>query len=167
MNTQKSVFSVFNNLFGDYPYVKEKHGFYEFGFSGGMEHQTFSGIGSSSMQDNTVLAHELGHQWFGDKVTFATWNHLWLAEGFATYSEALAAEFVPSIGISSVGLMGGNKSIARNNTSTSIYLNSIGNSNAVWTNNNTSAVYDRGCMVVSMLRALLGDTKFSQLVKII
>ncbi len=160
LNNHKLVFAAFNNLFGDYPYTKEKHGFYEFGFSGGMEHQTFSGIGSSSFQSNSVLAHELAHQWFGDKVTFATWNHLWLAEGFATYSESLAAEFVPSIGLNPINKLANNKSSARSLTSSSIYLNSISNSDAVWTNNNTTAVYDRGCMVVSMLRALMGDTKF-------
>jgi aminopeptidase N len=160
LNNHKLVFAAFNSLFGDYPYAKEKHGFYEFGFSGGMEHQTFSGIGTSSFQSNSVLAHELAHQWFGDKVTFATWNHLWLAEGFATYGESLAAEFVPSIGISPISKLAGNKSSARSLTSTSMYLNSISNSNAVWTGNNTKAVYDRGCMVVSMLRTLMGDTKF-------
>jgi hypothetical protein len=160
LNNHKLVFASFNNLFGDYPYAKEKHGFYEFGFGGGMEHQTFSGIGTSSIQSNSVYAHELAHQWFGDKVTFATWNHLWLAEGFATYSESLAAEFVPSIGISPTSKLASNKSSARSLSSTPMYLNSISNSNAVWTNNNTKAVYDRGCMVVSMLRVLMGDTKF-------
>jgi aminopeptidase N len=69
----------------------------------------------------------LAHQWFGDKVTFATWNHLWLAEGFATYSESLAAEFVPSIGFSPISKLASNKSSARSLTSSSIYLNSISN----------------------------------------
>ncbi|MFY7965204.1 MAG: M1 family aminopeptidase [Chitinophagaceae bacterium] len=160
LNNHKLVFAALNNVFGDYPYAKEKHGFYEFGFSGGMEHQTFSGIGTSSVQSNSIYAHELAHQWFGNKVTFATWNHLWLAEGFATYSEVLALELVPSIGINPVSKLANNKSSARNLTSSSIYLNSISNSNAVWTSNNTTAVYDRGCMVASMLRTLMGDTKF-------
>ena len=160
LNNHKLVFATLNNLYGDYPYAKEKHGFYEFGFGGGMEHQTFSGIGGSSFQSNSVLAHELGHQWWGDKVSFATWNHLWLAEGFATYSEILMAEFVPSIGVSYLNKLTSNKSTARSNTNSSIYLNDVSNSNTVWTNDNTSAVYNRGCMVVSMLRALMGDTKF-------
>jgi len=160
LNNHKLVFAAFNTLFGDYPFAKEKHGFYEFGFSGGMEHQTFSGIGTSSFQSNSVLAHELAHQWWGDKVTFATWNHLWLAEGFATYSESLAAEFVPSIGINPANKLANNKSNARTLTNTATYINPVNNSNEVWTNNNTTAVYDRGCMIVSMLRTLMGDTKF-------
>ncbi len=160
MNNHKLVFAAFNNLFGDYPFAKEKHGFYEFGFSGGMEHQTFSGIGGSSLQSNSILAHELAHQWWGDKATFSTWNDLWLAEGFATYSEVLAAENVAAIGINPISKLASVKSSARSNTSSSIYLTNIASSNTIWTNSNTTAIYNRGCMVASMLRTLLGDTKF-------
>lgn len=160
MNNNKLVLTALSNLYGEYPFANEKHGFYEFGFSGGMEHQTMSGIGTGSMQSNTVLAHELGHQWWGDKVTFATWNHLWLAEGFATYSEALAFEHVPSIGINAVTKMASNKNTARANTTTPLLVSDISNSNTVWTGDNTTAVYERGCMVAAMLRCLLGDTKF-------
>ncbi len=160
MNNHKLVFAAFNNLFGDYPFAKEKHGFYEFGFSGGMEHQTFSGIGGSSLQSNSILAHELAHQWWGDKATFATWNHLWLAEGFATYSEVLAAENVSALGINPISKLASVKSSARSNTSSSIYLTNIASSNTIWTNSNTTAIYNRGCMVASMLRTLLGDTKY-------
>ena len=37
----------------------------------------------------SVVAHEIAHQWFGDSVTEATWADLWLSEGFATYFAGL------------------------------------------------------------------------------
>ncbi|MFC4146189.1 M1 family metallopeptidase [Micromonospora mangrovi] len=39
-----------------------------------------------------VVAHELAHQWFGDSVSLAKWQDIWLNEGLATYAEWLWAE---------------------------------------------------------------------------
>lgn len=155
---------AFSNVFGDYPFKNEKYGMYEFGWGGGMEHQTFSAMSWGSMTSWSVIAHELAHQWFGDKVTFSTWNHLWLAEGFARYSEALAAELVPALGQNAATVRNSFKTVA-NNTSYrtySCYLPdaSIINSNTIWNSAYGTTVYERGAMVVSMLRTLLGDDKF-------
>ncbi len=40
----------------------------------------------------SVVAHEIAHQWFGDSVTELTWADLWLSEGFATYFAGLFIE---------------------------------------------------------------------------
>jgi Peptidase family M1 domain/Secretion system C-terminal sorting domain len=170
MSRQTQVLTAFSTRFGDYPFKREKHGFYEgLGGAGGMEHQTFSAMsggstagGIGSLASATTLAHELIHQWFGDKVTFATWADLWLAEGFARYGEALAGEFVPATGINPATEMAAAKSAARSITTTPARITSFATSNQVWTSANISAVYDRGCMVISMLRALSGDTRFFQ-----
>ncbi len=158
---------AFSNKFGDYPFKNEKYGMYEFGWGGGMEHQTFSAMGWSAMNSWSVIAHELAHQWFGDKVTFATWNHLWLAEGFAKYSEVLAAELVTSMGKDPVSHRTSIKATALSTTTTPIYLSqaSIANSNTIWTTPNNNTLYQRGAMVVSMLRKLAGDAKFFQALK--
>ncbi len=166
MDFCKQELVIFSDLFGDYPFKNEKYGMYEFGWGGGMEHQTFSAMGWSSFNSATVVAHELMHQWFGDKVTMGTWNHLWLAEGFASYGEVLAAEKIPAMGINPVTLRGSLKSAANGATESTygciIPNSSITNSNTLWSSVYGSSVYDRGGMVVSMLRTLLGDTKFFQ-----
>lgn len=158
------VLVAFSNKFGDYPFKLEKHGFYD-GLlgAGGMEHQTFSAIATSQF-DLRTLTHELMHQWFGDNVTFATWNDLWLAEGFARYSEALAAELVPSLGYNAYLTLSGFKSSALGLDAASTWIpdSYMGTSNLVWSSDYGSTVYERGCMIVSMLRALAGDAKFFQ-----
>lgn len=139
---------------------------YEFGWGGGMEHQTFSAMSWSSMLSWSVIAHELAHQWFGDKVTFSTWNHLWLAEGFARYSEALAAELVPALGQNAATVRSGFRTAARNTTNRAYaaYIpdSYIANSDLIWGTPYGSTVYERGAMIVSMLRTLAGDNLFTR-----
>ncbi|HEX2505276.1 MAG TPA: M1 family aminopeptidase, partial [Gaiellaceae bacterium] len=41
---------------------------------------------------DSVVVHELAHQWYGDSLAVARWRHIWLNEGFATYAEWLWSE---------------------------------------------------------------------------
>lgn len=164
MDKMNPLLVEFSNKFGDYPFKNEKHGFYD-GLLGasGMEHQTFSGIATSSLTSLRTLGHELAHQWFGDNVSFATWNDLWLAEGFARYGEALSGELVPSLGINPYSTRSGFKSSALS-SSVSAWIpdGNIANSDLIWNTGYGSAVYERGAMIVSMLRAIAGDAIFYQ-----
>lgn len=165
MDKINPVLVTFSSKFGDYPFKNEKHGFYD-GLlgAGGMEHQTFSGIASSSLTSVRTLTHELMHQWFGDNVTFGTWNDLWLAEGFARYSEALAGELLPSLGINPFTTRNNMKNAALSNSTVSVWIpnGNIANSDLIWNTSYGSAVYERGAMIVSMLRTLCGDQRFYQ-----
>ena len=158
--------AAFSNFYSNYGFVNDKHGYYEFGWGGGMEHQGFSAMGPSTLTDAGVISHELMHQWFGDKVSFATWNHLWLAEGFAQYGEILAGELVPGTGIDPVALRASTrtKAIATAQDTASVYVpdSYITTSNRIWSFAYSNTVYNRGGMVVSMLRTLVGDAMFKQ-----
>ncbi|MBM2825940.1 MAG: hypothetical protein HW403_4 [Dehalococcoidia bacterium] len=69
---------------------------------GGMENTTATTLTENTLHDarahldfssEDLVAHELAHQWFGDLLTCRDWSHAWLNEGFATYFEALYKEY--------------------------------------------------------------------------
>lgn len=89
LDSTANLIEFFSDIYGLYPFYKEKYGHCQAPIGGGMEHQTMTTI---YRFDFGIVAHELGHQWFGDNVTCASWAHIWVNEGFANYSEYLALE---------------------------------------------------------------------------
>lgn len=167
MTQVNAVVDSLSRRWGDYPFKLEKHGFYDgLNGAGGMEHQTFSAIANGQFNYPT-LVHELGHQWFGDNVTFATWNDLWLAEGPARFSEAYAAEQVPGLGYSAASVQSmkntlKTNALALNSQSAWIPNANQGTSALIWSSNYGSTVYERGGMIITMLRTMCGEARFRQ-----
>jgi hypothetical protein len=85
----KDMIGAFAARFGPYPFLREKYGEAQSPLGGGMENQTITSLGTFH---EYIVAHELAHAWWGDNVTFRDFHHVWLAEGFATYGEAIWAE---------------------------------------------------------------------------
>ena len=148
------MLATFRTLFGEYPFIDEKYGIYNFAFGGGMEHQTITGQGGFS---EGLTSHELAHQWWGDMVTCKTWNHIWLNEGFASYGEALWKENEPG----STGLVALKSYMAgmRYTGAGSVYVYDD-EVDELWEIFNGSTSYDKGAWVVHMLRRVLGDDNF-------
>lgn len=84
---------LYSDLFGLYPFMNEKYGHCMAPMGGGMEHQTMTTLGFFNFY---LICHELAHMWFGDNVTCATWSDIWINEGFASYGEYLAAQYLDS-----------------------------------------------------------------------
>ncbi len=82
----------FSNIFGRYAFDDEKYGHCMSPLSGGMEHQTMTTMGTIAYTDVALIAHELGHQWWGNNVSFASWRDVWLSEGITSYCEQLFVE---------------------------------------------------------------------------
>jgi len=87
------LIELYSEKYGLYPFSQEKYGNCLAEIGGGMEHQTMTTLGSFSFGLN---AHEMAHQWYGDNITCATWNDIWINEGFASYSEYVSAQYLQS-----------------------------------------------------------------------
>ena len=149
------VMNYFENTFGHYPFHNEKYGQIQFGWGGGMEHQTATFVVNYS---RPLIAHELAHQWFGDAVTCGSWHDIWLNEGFATYSEALTRE----------ALNGQNFIDNWKQQATSFITSELGGAVYVEDTTRISRIFDsrlsyrKGAMALNMLRLKVGDQHFFQ-----
>ena len=92
---QGEMISFFAGLFGAYPFDSYGSVVVDSEFSAALETQTMSTFGRGVLRlEESVVAHEVAHQWFGDSITPASWTDIWLNEGFATYAQWLWSEHV-------------------------------------------------------------------------
>jgi len=155
-NITVDAIQYFSSIIGEYPFIDEKYGMAEFTWGGAMEHQTCTSYGQGLISGNhrydSYLVHELAHQWFGDLVTMKRWSHIWLNEGFASYSEALW-----------FGHVGGEQAyfdymneFDQGLFPTSVFVYDSTNIGELF----SRTVYDKGAWVLHMLRHVMGDSAF-------
>jgi aminopeptidase N len=151
------IMNLYADLFEPYPFANEKYGHAEFGWGGGMEHTTVSFMGGLS---RGLIAHELGHQWFGDKVTCGSWQDIWLNEGFATYLAGMVIEnFDGNTDFRSWKQDQISSITQENDGSVYIPAQDTTSVNRIFSSRLT---YNKGSMVLHMLRKKLGDAVFFQ-----
>ncbi len=88
---------MLEHYFGPYPFRADKYGVVQTDYLG-MEHQTAIAWGDDFELNgygfDYILVHETAHEWWGNMVTATDWKDIWIHESFATYAEALCAEYL-------------------------------------------------------------------------
>lgn len=151
------IISVYAKRFGEYPFLREKYGHAQFGWGGGMEHQTISSMTSFG---ESLVSHELAHQWYGDAITCKDWQNIWLNEGFATYAEGVWKE--AQYGQSSYNDFIVQKMNSAKYAVGSIYVEDISDVNNIF---NPNRSYAKGAVVLHMLRGIVGDSTFFNILR--
>lgn len=154
------MLEIFSTLFGLYPFIDEKYGHAQCGMSGGMEHQTVSSMAGTGHWSDELIAHELAHQWFGDKVTCRDWHHVWLNEGFATYASILYFEAIGNL--SQYHAQIESKRNSAKSAVGSVYVKDISSFQSIF---NYKRSYAKSAMVLHMLRGIVGDDMFFQILQ--
>jgi aminopeptidase N len=153
------ILRVLGARFGEVPFLADKlwavHAPYL-----GMEHQTLIAYGGD-FEDNAfgfdeLLLHEVAHEWWGNKITASDWADFWLHEGFASYAEAL---FV----LDTAGeerYLDYMQHLRRRMANRSPVVKG---SNLTATEAYSPDLYGKGAWVLHMLRLLVGDEAFSEI----
>lgn len=152
----QSVFEFYSDHIGPYSY--EKLAQVEAAGSGGATEPAttifyYSGFGA--------VSHEMAHQWFGNSVTEADWDDVWLSEGFATYFALLYTEHQNGHGAFLSGVRR-TRTAALNyaaaHPADTVVHNNLQNDSDVFFN--SAQIYQGGAMVLHTLRGVLGDENF-------
>jgi aminopeptidase N len=150
--------------FGAFPFPDDKIAVVETPYLG-MEHQTINAYGNNfqfvpmgKTQYDWLLHHELGHEWFGNKVTVADFADLWIQEGITAYGDWLffwehggAEAYFQKV-----------KSEAKNLPHA---LPVVSPPNSTEEEAYHGEIYSKGAMVMHSLRGILGDEVFFPMLK--
>ena len=155
---------VEEKYFGEYPWIEEKIAICETPHLG-MEHQTMNAYGNQFKYDTIgglphdwLMLHELGHEWWGNKVTGIDWSDMWIQEGICVFGDAM---FTEEYGGREAYLqrMKRTARATRNQFPLKIGEN-IGSDEAYHPD-----IYGKGAFFMHTLRYILGDDSFFPILK--
>ena len=157
-NVIPGALDIYSDWYGEYPFIEEKYGVADCAmYYAGMEHQTLTTIHTNYItgdhENDDLFVHELSHMWWGDCVTVESWHHCWLNEGFATFSEALYYEMVAGQGAYHEYMDVTNNALGYR---APIYRYDLTDPDPIF----DGVCYDKGAWVVHMLRHIVGDELF-------
>lgn len=152
--------------FGEYPFKDEKIGIVETPYLG-MEHQTINAYGNNyryttvgDVTYDTLLYHELGHEWWGNKLGVSDWADFWIHEGFCAYADWL---FIEEHGGKDKYMQHVQQVAAKINNNLPIIVKENATSDEAY----HSEIYTKGAYILHSLRYILEDEAFFKLLKAI
>ena len=170
MGKTPRMIAFFNQTFGyPYPYLNYDQVCVADFIFGGMENTSTTLLMDRCLLDEraaldnrnteSLVAHELAHQWFGDLVVIKHWSHAWIKEGMASYAEVLWTDHEYGNDEAAYYLLGEARNYLAEDTSryrrpivTHIYREAI----ELYDRH----LYEKGACVYHMIRAVLGDELF-------
>ncbi len=154
----RGTIDAYARWFGEYPYESYGHVVVQPFFAGGMEHQTMSTINRAWLRGSSAagIAHEIIHQWYGNKVTCRSWEDIWLNEGTATYGEALWYESWGGTAWNMVAMDGFRRNYFTSRTRLqSVYVSNPTTIDGIF---NYATTYCKGGWIHHLLRRVYGDS---------
>ena len=162
------MIDFYNKLY-NYPYPWAKYDQVITSYMGGGAEATSATIeGEGIVMDTvaekdysreTVIAHEIAHQWWGDLITLRSWEHTWLNESFGTYSDYLYTRFDKGEDAGAFDLLG-KKNQYLNEAHYRYIRPIVFNRYNDPGDNFDSHTYPKGACMLHLLRYILGDDTF-------
>lgn len=157
------VLDFFYRLVAPYPYRKLANVQSTTRY-GGMENASnifyFERSVTGKGQVESLIAHEIAHQWFGNSASEKDWHHVWLSEGFATYFTHVYMEHTYGPEKRKEGMLRDRQNVIRHCAKSPAPI--INTAITRYTDLLSPHVYERASWVLHMLRRQLGDSVFFQ-----
>jgi aminopeptidase N len=151
-----AMIAYYSDLIGPFPFESYGAIVMDVPFGGALETQTRPVFGSTATME-MIVAHELAHQWFGNSVSLASWQDIWLNEGFATYLHHLWTEHTKGKRVFDATLRGMYTTMKLRQMSPPGKPDLSGIFDA--------SVYTRGAWTLHALRLTVGDDTFFQILR--